>query len=51
MGGKHKENVAFESKEEGISKVENGQDCLTEERTSENAKRLLGLEIRKQLVT
>jgi hypothetical protein len=40
-----------ESKEEGDSKVENGQHCLTGESTSKNAERLLGLEIRQQLVT
>lgn len=41
----------FESEEEGVSKRESDQNCLMEDRISKNAKRLLGLEIRKQLVT
>lgn len=48
-GGRKMEGLGC--KEGGVSKVGNGQKCLTEERTSEKAKRLLESEIRKQLVT
>lgn len=38
-------------KGEGVSKVGNGQNSLTEERMSEKCQEALGLAIRKQLVT